>query len=131
MTRREARQKWIEGLRHGPYRQGVGYLHLLHGEGKERQEAFCCMGVACHILLPDEAQEFVSSIDAVSYLDELYQLPEVLKTALGLKKGSCDILGTANDTHKLTFDQIAFLLETGIFWDEESDEDEVIDDLLA
>ena len=39
---KENRKKWIEALRSGEYKQGMGVL-------REEDNKFCCLGVACDI----------------------------------------------------------------------------------
>lgn len=43
------RQLWIEALRSGKYRQGVGVLHRTFPDGEGTASLYCCLGVACDL----------------------------------------------------------------------------------
>ncbi len=44
---KEIKQKWVEALRSGEYKQGKGTL-------RTNNNLFCCLGVLCDILSPDK-----------------------------------------------------------------------------
>lgn len=99
---------WIEALRSGKYGQGRGRLQS--GENK-----FCCLGVACKILIPDEKQ----------YLDSeglMYggfpssqpedAVPKWLRKINSHFEWLTEVtFFNLNDDHGFTFDEIADLLE--------------------
>ena len=45
-TQKRRIKKWVETLRSGKYRQGVGML-------RQRDNSYCCLGVACDIAAKD------------------------------------------------------------------------------
>lgn len=46
----ERRQRWVDALRSGDYKQAKGVLKT---ETLEGDTAYCCLGVACELALPD------------------------------------------------------------------------------
>ena len=104
-------QKWIDALRSGKYKQGYSEL-------QSDEEHFCCLGVACKAFIPEEKQEF-SGFD-----DTLYGIlpnsqpfaPEWLVNIdrdflLRTGGGAEHPLSYFNDGYKLTFDEIADILQ--------------------
>lgn len=67
MTRVEIKQKWLEELRSGKHKQGVGTLKSVEDDGSF---AYCCLGVLQEKVLGEEIKPVVRS----KYEDDL--LPE-------------------------------------------------------
>lgn len=95
-------KKWIEALRSGGYRQGIGRLHS-YTEG-----TYCCLGVACEVALSNGVIEDYDGSEPV--------LPVEVRDWLGL---SCEDgsyyernLIDHNDNDGWTFNQIADLIES-------------------
>lgn len=117
MTRDEMRQKWLNALRSGEYKQGRGNLRV----GDE----YCCLGVACEVL-KDELNLSVGESDGVTlYGSNQATAPSQLEDALGLY-GPCGehrdlqsggpALTDLNDDEMWSFNQIADEIETGNYW---------------
>lgn len=65
------KKKWLEALRSGEYKQGIGTLYNEHGN------EYCCLGVACKIAHPEVIppdSEFISN----EYHKKLPNVPTVL-----------------------------------------------------
>lgn len=103
-------KKWIKALRSGKFSQGHHSLEDEFNGGN-----FCCLGVACKVLIPKKKQEF----DSEESLRLVGDMPTEQKNAPAwLKKIDADFgkitgvqLNELNDTHDFTFKQIANLLE--------------------
>lgn len=52
-------RKWIRALRSGKYAQGTSYLR--------RADKFCCLGVACDLVMPDAWRASFDKSSEVSY----------------------------------------------------------------
>jgi hypothetical protein len=95
---------WIAALRSGNYPQGESAL--------QDEDGYCCLGVACKVLIPVDKQELDDG-----YLDGGYPIsqpsaPQWLKDInadFGNKTGKN--LAGLNDIDGLSFDEIADLLE--------------------
>lgn len=124
---------WVEALRSGQYRQGLWELERLgRGEGSEH----CCLGVATRVAMAggasveaivledDPATRFVSILDAgcshptVGHLPkaaaEWFGLPVMSETSTNVEVmygGKMKRLTDLNDVEKLSFDEIADLIE--------------------
>jgi len=97
--REEPKRLWLENLRSGKYKQGFNTLRNVDNE-------FCCLGVLCDISgleidwgnwaqLPDNVQKWAG----------LDYNPRV-NTKYGIQQ-----LSRCNDTYKLSFKEIADLIE--------------------
>lgn len=62
LTPAQARQKWVEALESGMYKQGSGYLKMDNPYKPEgEQVTYCCLGVACELfnqLEPDNRLDY-------------------------------------------------------------------------
>lgn len=114
------KQLWVEALRSGDYLRTEGWLNVT-------DEGFCCLGVLCDLA---EKAGVVQASDKYAgrhigyFSDELgrekYDVPppEVVKWS-GLSDSNPDViyhgatctLADLNDNEKLTFDQIATVIE--------------------
>lgn len=100
---------WIAALRSGDYQQTTGTLENRHG--------FCCLGVACKVLIPEDKMLFREGILRTKVIaggDPICQhhAPDWLKLINDdFERRHGKGLITLNDDDKLTFNQIADLLE--------------------
>lgn len=115
MTKRERleirRKKWLDALRSGKYKQGVGQLRT--------GNRFCCLGVACEVYRTtrkdgskwDETGEYFKA--SKCYLPGVVQEYFGLKDNRGRFKGACggSSLSVMNDDTCSTFKDIANIIE--------------------
>jgi hypothetical protein len=102
---KEELRVWIAALRSGKYSQTRGRL--------QNENGYCCLGVACKVLIPIEKQILSSTGFLVGGMPKHQQdAPEWLNQIdddVKQKKGQS--LTELNDYNKFTFSQIADLLE--------------------
>ncbi len=98
-------KKWIAALDSGEYKQGHGKLQSTFG--------FCCLGVACKVLIPLDKQARYSNGQLYGgYHESQRSAPEWLKNInndFANKTG--ERLSVFNDCRDFTFPEIATLLE--------------------
>lgn len=99
----EIKQKWIEALRSGNYKQGTGYLKATDG-------TWCCLGVLCDVLgrdVPagDRVSPILMSADPV-YTACYTAIDEVLEG-----RPNSWFFIRLNDTENKSFKQIADYIE--------------------
>jgi len=98
--------KWIEALDSGEYKQARGYLQGRYG--------FCCLGVACKILIPDDkiAKDEHGRIDG-ALPDNQPHSPKWLDDINDkfLDKTGEYSLSDLNDDENFTFTEVATMLE--------------------
>ncbi len=126
ITRTRARQLWINALRSGKYRQGKEVLCQLNPSGNDK---YCCLGVAAEILGAHvDLYPKVDNEDRRTWGGEVASMPRVLVALLGLlddtggkrdRRGNCASLVYHNDDLNSTFIEIADLLESGDYWNED------------
>lgn len=99
--------KWIQALRSGEFNQAKGAL--------ETDNGYCCMGVACEILIPKDYLTYPYGLK-----DQIYgnfpgyhlNAPQWLKSVnMCFENVTGKSLSTLNDWEGYTFDEIADLLE--------------------
>lgn len=99
----DIKKKWIEALRSGKYKQGIGFLN---NNGK-----YCCLGVLC------EAMGVVGdpTVDGIVGYGGCFKVlnPDVLRKS-GLRHVECDDLIEMNDTERQPFTKIADYIEENI-----------------
>jgi hypothetical protein len=103
--------KWIQALRSGEYKQTTGQLN--------NNEGFCCLGVACKVLIPQDKLEPVRPGSGYTPGFIEGRVPAYHPNApawlrfINLDSGSWLGFNLAylNDCEHLTFDEIADLLE--------------------
>lgn len=132
-----ARAVWIAALRSGEYDQTDEQLRrnsAVHDDEHDvdHKKGFCCLGVACDLFLKLEAPVGMRWDGNVFVWDERHlpacgELPNVVMNWLGLHssegaQNNGPTLAELNDGGK-TFNEIADLLETGDFWDENIEPD--------
>lgn len=88
--------KWIEALRSGEYKQGVGQLAIIKEEEEAtlQNTAFCCLGVAGHL-----CGSTIVDLSNSFYLREVEEInPEIPSQILGgTENNLVRILSTFND----------------------------------
>ena len=97
---------WIDALRSGDYNQGIGTL--------QDEKGYCCLGVGCEVLIPKSEQRLntYNIFIAGSFPAEQKNAPEWLKDINDkVSELTETTLGVYNDINKLTFIEIADLLE--------------------
>ena len=99
-------KKWIKALRSGDYDQTKKCL--------QDEKGYCCLGVACEVLIPKSKQQKYSSSDFLQGLSPFNQIhsPRWLKyISVEIAKLYGVSLMNLNDKHNYTFNDIADLLE--------------------
>ena len=98
----DIKTKWLKALRSGEYKQGHGAL-----QGEEG--GYCCLGVLCDIMDPDDNYVW----RGCTYLPLLAMHEAGLDSANPevFKKGYASTLAGLNDSEETSFDQIADLIE--------------------
>lgn len=112
----EVKEKWLNALRSGEYRQGTAFL--------KRGEALCCLGVLCDLFIKDGGKAHWEVIDGKYFSNivvddnnvrEYKVLPSIIQNWAGLKEAnpatSTYSLALLNDKGD-TFEQIADVIET-------------------
>jgi hypothetical protein len=103
------RDRWVEALRSGRYRQTTGVLRSLGGK-------FCCLGVAADVLIPEPWEH--DPARTLGYTFEGNDDPHVLLAAtrgrIGLKREDHDTLAGLNDNRGWSFKQIADWIESNV-----------------
>lgn len=107
---RDEFNKWIKALRSGKYSQSKGTLHNENG--------YCCLGVACSILIPKRKREADGSYLYGNFPEDQDNSPEWLnrinnnfkaKTTTSVEYGQS--LSFLNDELGYSFNEIADCLE--------------------
>jgi hypothetical protein len=99
------KQKWVEALRSGEYKQAQ--------YGLKRQGGFCCLGVLCDL---HDNTKWENDEDGYSFYqigDEIQStwLPESLEKELAIPSSELSNLVTMNDADNKTFAEIADYIE--------------------
>ena len=100
---------WVDALRSGEYSQCQGQLT----DGNN----YCCLGVLCEIL--NKTNPDIITKSDISYNHCTFTLPNAVVEFVGLSSSNPSIkyqtedrsLSSLNDRYKLTFNQIADLIE--------------------
>jgi len=103
-------KRWIKTLRSGKFLQGYGRLETITGTGIKE---YCCLGVACKILIPKD-KIFVTHSNAMSGFDpyDQHESPEWLrKINADFYTKTGNNLMVLNDGGSHTFQEIADYLE--------------------
>lgn len=136
----EIKQRWVEALRSGEYRQGFNKLCVIDSEDSD-ERLYCCLGVLCDLAVQDgvtrwnndwqhQNQTFVSIETATALLPNSViewafgRIPEPVKIGAltwvaeepmvqEMFNGELDweSLATLNDSGKCNFSHIADLIE--------------------
>lgn len=104
------KQKWVEALRSGKYRQSSGYLQ--HGDG------FCCLGVLCDVIDPnswaDSSRLVAGDISAKHWKDSsVFSLPAATLNEINLTYDEEGELIGLNDNDR-PFEEIANHIEKNL-----------------
>lgn len=114
----EIKKLWIDGLRSGKYKQGKNRLN--------QDNKFCCLGVLCDIYAKEKNIPWTKKYPEERYLgiyiNGLYDaeiLPVPVQEWAGLNDGNPPVeycgdpntLASLNDTDRLTFLEIADIIE--------------------
>ncbi len=99
------KNKWIEALKSGEYKQGTGRL-------RKTDNRYCCLGVLCDVYAKTLNKEWRKANDFYFSFDGSYSSlsPTVEKWA-GINVVKQSELIHLNDDERLTFDQIADHIE--------------------
>lgn len=105
------KEKWLEALRSGKYKQGKNHL-------QDNDNNFCCLGVLCDIYDPSKWEKIFNVADAYTYNRESSSiLPENIAYILGIgrfgyyvEEGTLFSLTELNDQGS-TFSEIADVIE--------------------
>lgn len=113
--------QWINSLRSGTFRQGQGALDRVDNDQGPPSHSFCCLGVACFILMPAEKIMFIEKPTrghgpmkciSGSYPDVQENAPNWLKRIdYDFRDKTNTRLSELNDERHFTFDEIADVLE--------------------
>jgi hypothetical protein len=111
--KQEIKERWINALRSGDYKQGSGALR--------KADNYCCLGVLCDIIKDDINLEWTRQVqDTVYVMDNVPgELPVSVYDYVGLDYPSPSVYYAAeettlirlNDTINLSFSQIADLID--------------------
>lgn len=96
------KQKWLEALRSGRYAQGTGSLRY--------DECFCCLGVLCDVLDPENWDRMPSGAYALKVHEGQNLLPQHIARVVGLDSLQQWELANLNDRRK-SFAEIADYIE--------------------
>ena len=97
------KQKWVEALRSGQYLQGKNAL--------KTDDKFCCLGVLCDILYPEQ---WIRDGGYSLIWGEDSGLPPELRDSLSIDRKQEDILIQLNDEKGKDFLQIADYIEQNL-----------------
>lgn len=101
------KQKWIDALRSGKYKQGIGDLRVaLHGHYE-----FCCLGVLADVAGADWRNGMLGACE-VGAKDEAYLSPDV-ETLVGISYETQKTLAQMNDSD-VGFGEIADYIEANL-----------------
>jgi hypothetical protein len=119
--KKRVKTKWLKALRSGDYPRTTGQLRDENG--------FCCLGVLCNIHAQEHPELAVKETSKFSYMDASGHLPPAVVEWAGLRdvaeeeaedeptdvkvtyRGQATTLVNLNDTDKLSFKQIANVIE--------------------
>lgn len=96
---------WIEALRSGKYKQTQGRL--------ERDNKFCCLGVACEVLIPEEKKlrNIYNELHGQLTLHQINAQNWLQRIDEDFYNKTRNKLTNLNDWQDFTFNEIADLLE--------------------
>lgn len=115
---KDLKQKWLEALRSGKYKQGTGFLR----RGQGGSDKFCCLGVLCDIVRPEDWLPKTDFDGVVCYktatnLGTMYMPPQSVGKLLGDKLfngvNATQTLASKNDDGE-SFEEIAKWIEENL-----------------
>lgn len=96
--------KWIQALDSGKYKQSKGEL--------QNRDGYCCLGVACRVLLPKKSLNLDSEGFLQGGFPESHDSPQwLIDVNEDFSNKTGETLVFLNDELKFTFSEIATLLE--------------------
>lgn len=107
----QIKQKWVEALRSGEYKQTQGRLR--------NHDGFCCLGVLCDVLFPED---WKFTLGRCSHNDYSHVLPPKVLREAGLQESNPIVIGYSLSAHHdsslasyndegKTFEEIANIIE--------------------
>ncbi len=106
----EIKQKWIDALRSGRYKQSRYALRSVGSNDK----SYCCLGVLCDIIDP---KGWVGSNYQMFYYNGeivMNYLPQTLMENLEIQTSNMGELVKLNDSNSYNFNEIANYIETNL-----------------
>lgn len=100
----EWKQKWLDALRSGKYKQGTGVL-------RDQYNRFCCLGVLCDVYDNSRWSDCHYSFEGVSRLGTP---PRPLQEHLEVDGSQVDYLVGLNDDERAPFTKIADYIEANL-----------------
>jgi hypothetical protein len=114
----EVKQKWLEALRSGKYKQGrYGLRHTVDNTdlNGEKYDAFCCLGVLCDVV---QSNAWTPKKDAPAYWlhnnESSTTVGYDIRDSIGLASAAIDNLIHLNDSFKKDFKEIADWIEENL-----------------
>ena len=76
-------KRWVAALRSGEFKQTRG---MLHWSQSDRDEGYCCLGVACELFYRERPEDLKRTIDrgVIFYDGCKYSLPDLVIRSLGM-----------------------------------------------
>ncbi|WP_290738295.1 hypothetical protein [Haliea sp.] len=112
MTINSNAQKWVDALRSGEYKQGVGQLY------NQDLDKYCCLGVACKVY--EKETGYNLGVDSGGTLIRYLQVKDWLSLRTICGDYINNSLVNLNDGDELSFSEIADVIESnpeGLFYD--------------
>ena len=103
--RKEVKEKWLQALRSGEYKQGKNCLRA--------DDKFCCLGVLTDIYAKEKNVEWRGNV----FLGKKNVLPQSVATWAGIfgaPKVAGVLLSAHNDRESSTFEEISNLIEENL-----------------
>jgi hypothetical protein len=101
----EVKQKWLEALRSGKYKQGRRQLR--------KGDSFCCLGVLCDVV--DNSKWEASGYDKSFYYEGCGgTLPDDISKSIPSLREKLTLLMGMNDYYKNSFEEIADYIEENL-----------------
>jgi hypothetical protein len=101
------RKRWVAALRGGLYKQGRGQL-------RSKSDRCCCLGVLCDQVDPREWERVKAcGSNNWTYRGGVSVINCHFARELGLNVDEVSLLVELNDNYRLTFDEIAGVIERG------------------
>jgi len=112
---KQVKMKWVKALRSGHYKQGFGTM-------RDQNDCFCVLGVLCNIHAQENPEVANKQFSKRSYLGSSGSLPYQVQKWAGLTSDSPMVgtypnqssLITLNDSRKLSFKELAGIIEFGM-----------------
>jgi hypothetical protein len=108
------KQKWVEALKSGKYKQGKNYLRRGNEKSADGPKSHCCLGVLCEVV--PEVAEAAGSGRIIAAGNEWHHNRTLGHNALTLTNLGpySDSLMNMNDDGEYSFEDIAAWIETNV-----------------